>query len=439
MEVINHWPAFNMYGQPLAQFTDANLDGQYDPADGDVPFIRGDQAIYFVFNDSRGAHGETGGAALGVEIQGMAYAYNCTTDMALYNTIFTHYKIINKSAISKDSVFIGNWTDFDIGWYNDDYIGSDVSRGAYYGYNATQIDGSGQLSAYGANPPAEAVVFLKGPLADTNGLDDPQGMLPNETNCGDGITDNEHLGMSTFMCFNNNTDSVSGNPAVAGDYYNFLTGSWKNGAHWTYGGDGIGGATDCNFIYPGNSDPYGYGVGGTMTSPVSMPAWDEVSANNTPADRRGMASCGPFTLVAGAAQELDLAYVYGRATSGGNLASVTVMKNYVDSIRQKFNSAPNNIIAACGCTATTGTRELKQAESFVIYPNPATENITIDYKSVTKNINIEIYDVTGRLVKRSSFNTETIHIVSVKELTDGLYMIKIQDGPISRSQKFLKK
>src|ERR1035437_404145 len=169
MDVINSWPAYNMYGQVLAPYFDYNGNGMYDPAQGDYPLIKGDQSIFFVYNDAKGLHTESGCTHIGVEIQGMAYAYGCSNDIALYNTIFTHYKIINKSSFRLDSAFIGNWTDMDIGYAFDDYMGCDVERGAYYGYNGTTVDGSGQNSAYGANPPAQAVVFLQGPYANPDG------------------------------------------------------------------------------------------------------------------------------------------------------------------------------------------------------------------------------------------------------------------------------
>lgn len=427
MEVIIHWPAFDIYGTPLAPFTDVNADGAYDPTVGDVPLIPGDQAVFFVHNDFRSIHSETGGLPLGIEVHGMAYAYNCTADNALNNTIFTKYKIINKSGFNRDSVFIGNWSDLDIGYYKDDYVGCDVARGAYYGYNGTSTDGSGQAIAYGDNPPAQAVVFLKGPYADPNGIDDPQGTSPNALNCGDGIVDNERLGMSKFVYFNNNTDSVNGNPVSGDDFYQYLSGTWKNGAEWRYGGDGTTGVVSCDFMFPGNSDS------------VGLPAWDELSENNVPGDRRGLGSYGPFTLNAGASAEVDFAYVYGRATAGGPLASVDVMKSRIDSIRQKFLSAPNNVIAGCACSNTsTGINKQKAAVDFVLYPNPALHNVTINYKATTAHASAEIYDATGRMVKRTDLNRQSEHTIAIKELSRGLYILKIQDGDCTTSKRFLK-
>src|ERR1039457_1209407 len=49
------WPGNGKQGsgqaEKLAPFYDRNNDGIYDPSDGDYPLIRGDQALYFIFND----------------------------------------------------------------------------------------------------------------------------------------------------------------------------------------------------------------------------------------------------------------------------------------------------------------------------------------------------------------------------------------------------
>ncbi len=443
MEAISHWPAFDMYGRPLAPFEDVNLDGVYDPTVGDVPKIKGDQAIFFVYNDARAAHTESGGVSLGIEIQGMAYAFNCPDDTALYNTIFTNYKIVNRSESAISTVKIGNWTDFDIGFYGDDYIGCDVARGAYYGYNGTAIDGTGQSTAYGNIPPAEAVVFLQGPWANANGYDETPGMFVNETNCGDGIIDNERLGMSKFMSFNNNSSSINGNPLTANHWYNYLSGTWKNGMGWTYGEDGTNAdSVLCDFMFPDSSDPIGYGVGGTVNTPASMPAWNELSSNNIPGDRRGVGSYGPFTLAAsgaGSIEEIDFAYVYGRATFGDNMSSVAVMKNRIDSVRQKFDSGFSNAHTGCGCTnITAGVKESAVTPTFVVYPNPTTDNIKMDYQPATKNASVKIFGSTGNLIKEIALEAQSTQSISTKDLASGLYIIKLQDGGKSSFKKFIK-
>lgn len=57
IEVIANWPAHGdvSKGQAyyLAPFVDNNNDGDYNPLDGDYPKIKGQQAIYYIYNDNK--------------------------------------------------------------------------------------------------------------------------------------------------------------------------------------------------------------------------------------------------------------------------------------------------------------------------------------------------------------------------------------------------
>ena len=87
----------------LAPFFDVNGDGIYSPMDGDYPLMRGDQALFFIFNDDRGPHLETLGNKLGLEFHGMAYAWDLPNDSAFKNTVFLNYQIFNRSQNTYDS------------------------------------------------------------------------------------------------------------------------------------------------------------------------------------------------------------------------------------------------------------------------------------------------------------------------------------------------
>ena len=427
--VITNWPAFSSFGQHLAPFFDANNDGLYNADSCDYPIIKGDQAVFFVFNDKGKPHTETGGAPIGVEIQAMAYAYNCSNDAALYNTVFTNYKVINKSSFRLDSTFIGNWADFDIGAYNDDYVGCDVTRSAMYVYNGDLIDGPalGTQAVYGANPPAQATVFLRGPLADADGTDTVMHTTPNGFGYGDLIIDNERLGLSNFVYYNNDANPVNGNPAGADDFYQFLNSTWRNGFPVTYGGAGtVTTNPAASYMFPGNSDPLGFGTG-TVQAP-----WDETV--NTPSDRRGVGSVGPFTLQAGATQEIDFAYVYARATTGGNLASVTAMQNRIDSVKQKFTAG----ITPCGCGSPNGINNLALNNTFSFYPNPASSELTVNYNGVAKSYSIKVYNALGQLVKSVETITTDKSTVNISDLNTGVYLLNVFDGENSTTKRFVK-
>lgn len=392
MDVINNWPAFGPEGQPLAPYYDVLGDGFYDPASGDVPDfditgergcaaqLYGDQCLFWVFNDKGNIHTETGGAAIGVEIQAQAFAF--ATNDELNNATFYKYKIINKSSFRLDSTFFGIWDDADLGWYRDDYVGCDVGLGLGILYNGLAVDGTGQATAYGANPPAIGIDFFEGPFADPDGLDNPASGVPESfLNYGDSIIDNERLGMCKFMYFNNNTNAVNGNPTAGDDFYQYLTGTWRNGTRITYGGDGTTGSVGCNYMFPGLTDPSGFGVGGTLSNPISMPNWDEVSENNVPDDRRFLESAGPFTLQPGAVNVITMGVPWARATQGGPLASVALLKGADAKAQLLFNNCFSTLN---GPTAPNLAIQELDKELILTWSNPNSsnnfnENYTEDY------------------------------------------------------------
>lgn len=426
MDVINTWPAFGPDGQPLAPFYDVNSDGLYDPSVGDVPDfditgtrgcnaqLYGDQCLFWVFNDKGNIHTETGGAAIGIEIQAQAFAF-ATTD-ELNNATFLKYKIINKSSFRMDSTFFGVWDDADLGWYKDDYVGCDVSLGFGMLYNGAEVDGTGQATAYGSNPPAIGIDFFEGPYADADGADNPSSEVPASfLNYGDGIADNERLGMCKFMYFNNNNNNVNGNPSAGDDFYQYLTGSWRNGTRITYGGDGTSGSVICDYMFPGTSDPYGYGVGGSINNPISMPNWDEMTENNVADDRRFLESSGPFTLQPGAVNVITIGVPWARATQGGPLASVALLKGADAKAQALFN---NCFATINGPTAPNLTIQELDRELILTWSNPtnplvsnnANEQYTEDYdKSDPNNVpytfqGYQIYQLVNGSVGQGELN-----------------------------------
>ena len=127
-EDILTWPAHGEegYAENMAPFVDVNGDGHYNPANGDYPDIKGDQCLFFIFNDNWAAHTETGGTPLGLEVQAMVYAFDTPDDEALNNTVFFNYKCFNRSSFDYHEVYLGLWNDWDIGYAYDDYVGCDV-------------------------------------------------------------------------------------------------------------------------------------------------------------------------------------------------------------------------------------------------------------------------------------------------------------------------
>ena len=352
------WPAHGDgdLAANLAPFIDVDDDGHYNPENGDYPDIKGDQCLFFIFNDSYAEHTESRGGKLGLEVHAMVYAYDNIKDEALYNTVFVNYQFFNRSANDYHDVYLGLWTDWDIGYMADDYVGCDVQRGACFAYNATPIDGHGEPEAYGDNPPVQVLTILAGPYMDADGRDNPayagdcealfSGSYPNDKyayngfNFGNGIADDERLGMTGFLYHNNNS-SVNGDPLVAEDYYHFLRGHWRNNTPMLYGGDGYANGNvvgpECKFMFPGDSDPCNFGTNGIAPNDdynTGDKYWTEDECQNAPNDRRGLASVGPFSLNAGGTQVVD--YAMTTVWKDNDHSAMERMGEIIDHIKDMF-------------------------------------------------------------------------------------------------------
>src|SRR4030095_12517087 len=173
------WPV----NQGAPYFEVNNIPGYQPGWNSDRPSIgngsdaRPDQLIFTVFIDytncTNNIHVEEigllgGTLPLGVEIQQLAFAFNCSP---LQNMYFTKYRIINKSGQSWDSTFVSLANDADIGASScgafDDAYGSDSARSISIIYNADNFDCN-----YLDNPPSLGTRMLQSPVNYTgNPLD----------------------------------------------------------------------------------------------------------------------------------------------------------------------------------------------------------------------------------------------------------------------------
>ncbi|MCX6267995.1 MAG: T9SS type A sorting domain-containing protein [Bacteroidetes bacterium] len=425
----------------LAPFFDVNEDGLYEPLNGDYPEIRGDQALFFIFNDDRGPHRESMGAKLKVEIHGMAYAFYIPEDSALKNTIFLNYKIYNRSQITYDSTLLGVYSDIDLGYAMDDYVACDVKRSMYYGYNGTPVDGTGQSYAYGAHPPVQAVAILAGPYMDPDGLDNPRydntGALLcdfsiNGQNFGDSIVDNERFGMTKFMYIGNSASGIPSymtDPQYAQYYYLFLSGKWKDGSRMIYGGNGHAGAggygPECNFMFPGLSDSLNWGTGGF--SPNGPKDWTETTASNNPGDRRGLGVTGPFTFKPGDVQELDIAFIFAWAKFGTDtlMNSLQKLQMATDTVNKSFatNRLPNG-------NSFNGINDHAHMAEFPvnIFPNPASDHLNVEFagKNLPAGSTIDLMTSQGRCLQRIvTMDHQKSVQFNISGMSSGLYLIQI--------------
>ena len=385
---ILNWPA---HGDPsigqdyyLAPFYDYPTeeggagDGTYDPNQGDIPWfddilgrddvecgidrrvtLFGDKTNWWVFNDKGNIHTETGADPIGMEIRAQAFSF--ATNDEVNRMTFYNYEMINRSTQTLYDTYFTQFCDADVGWSEDDYVGCDVSRGLGFAYNATNNDPGGNgAPGYGDNPPAVGIDFFEGPYQDADNLDNvgprfeeqPDGSMEyivpsiNDALSGggivyegigigysDGIVDNERFGMRRFNYFNRGSaPSATLDPSAPTDYYNYMTGFWKDNSPFYFGGTGYTGSTgltttEAAYCYPGDSDPLHWGTAGQdMGWNWTETNVDGSGSSNPAFDRRFLQSAGPFTLTPGAINNLTVGVVYGRSFEGDGSASIQVVK-----------------------------------------------------------------------------------------------------------------
>lgn len=386
----------------LAPYFDVNGDAYYNPMDGDYPLIKGDQAIYTIFNDNYLPHQSSGAQAIGVEIRLMAYAYGpCSivnSNSFLNYTTFYNYRIINRSSFALYNTYAGLFNDSDI-WPND-YVGCDAKDDYSYTYNNASF-----------KIPTVGVVQIKGPQDPMNGIDDDE----------DGMIDEpfEQMRMTNFMYFNNSLPGVpiqTTDPANATQYFQYMKNYWKDGTPLTCGGNGYGGSIPINFAYPSNTYTNG---------PCGSSSWTETG---TGSDKRFVMSSGPYALLPGAVDELEYAYI----TAFDSITNNPLGK--LDMDIQNLKAIYNSSINQC---SITGIKEQNLTTDFTLAPNPANEMLTINLKTYSK-VKIEVIDALGKVLMSSDYKEFSQTYINVGHLASGIYFVKIYSGENTLTKKFIK-
>lgn len=307
--IIKEWPAIGNPNLPftinrdMAPFMDVNKDYNYNPANGDYPLIKGDQALWWVVNDGKSLH-MTGTEPMGIEMQFMAYAYK-TSDV-LNNTTFYEVKITNKSDSIINNTNFTVFIDPDLGNYLDDYIGTDSMRNMGIVYNSDSFDDpSGSGPGYGTNVPLVGVNMLQGPKDEFR----------------------EPVKIKNLFVFNNTLGSWGGNPVVPNDYWKYMNTLWMDSTHIVYGNNGHvsgGGTQQTNYVFPSDpTDPNGWSECNSLASPGG--------------DRRFLITYGAFNLIPNQTNGFTFSVV-NTPTNQAGCVSFLPLQVATDSVKAFFDS-----------------------------------------------------------------------------------------------------
>ncbi|MBP9083557.1 MAG: T9SS type A sorting domain-containing protein [Bacteroidia bacterium] len=131
-------------------------------------------------------------------------------------------------------------------------------------------------------------------------------------------------------------------------------------------------------------------------------------------------------------------FYYGWIKLGVSIASYSVS---ITIMEYAYNSTPNQPILA-GQTVATGITENSFASSINLFPNPATDKLTIALGSNYKKAKITIADITGKVIYTTiatdpdSYREQMIE-VNTQDFAAGIYVVQIQTGEFLATKRLV--
>lgn len=396
---IRDWPAHgdtaNGEAYMLAPFIDANANGIYEPEMGDYPMIRGDEALYIIYNDDNRLNPNTDTNSLGLEIHLMVYAYDDLKTYHLNNSIFFYYRIINRSNRTYENFHSNFFEGITLGSPNEDLIGSDSSRSMIYTYNRDTIDpGWGGFGAY----PGAVAIF------------DPEAYA------------------NRAMYYNNlipNLDTNAMWPKNKSDYYNYAQGKWRDGSPLRL--DNPSGLFDtANGSGYQKTAPFG---------PISNWAFNDQSDwYNSPNQQYIQAMLlarDDAQFAPGDSLCWNLIVAYANDSSDANpYAPLLRLKSKVDSLSHFFQTK------SFDCqTYKIGLNEKVTLAQIQVYPQPAQGYLQIEAPYPLQKV--ELYRLDGQKCLSLEGNQKQVQI-NCAGLAPGIYILRMESkGGESQTKKIL--
>lgn len=372
---IKEWPAFGnthvpgaSSGVPLiinsdmAPFVDVDMDGIYDATKGDYPKIKGDQMMWWIFNDRGPTHEGTNARPLGVEVRMSAYAYNRSSKID--NVVFYEYEIVNKSTVSYTNFRFGVFADLDLGFSFDDYVGFDSSRRLGVVYNAKLVDGNGESSSYGSTIPMVGVTMLDMP--------DDQPLTNNYASLGavNSIT---------------NGDATWSDPVIDTQYNHILHDKSRLGQSRSF-------------------------------SLLSLAIDDACTSHSLPGDRRVVLASNDYNFAPNTTKKFAMALVVCDSAGGCPNEHFDCIKTVTDSAWYVYhNPLPPKPITGLAVPNAP-------YEKLKIYPNPADKNLFVETTDKAKG-SIQVFNTIGQFIQLPVTVSGSLITINTASLPSGTYTL----------------
>ena len=407
----NEWPA-----DEGAPYYDIDKDGKYNP-DVDVPGVPGALQTLFIKYDDNYYIPLYGSNPIGLEVQETYWAY--TPFGRLGNVIYKKVDIVYKGTPASlpgsniDSMYICQWTDTEVGYCCDDFIGCDTKLNLGYTYNSADPDLD--YIQFGLAPPAVGNTILQG-VSKFTGNNSDSAIINFKWEKGYKYFNSKPLTVAIL----HRTGGYFADPQFTYtgtlEFYNLMSGYLPDPPYPSRntGGEFIGYGT---YMLPG--DP--------LTDSTNI---DGIT--DTPGSRRYWLMNGPFSLNLGDTAEVVIALVGGMGEN--HLASITNLKYNVEGANLFFNYFVEDMTnGTLIVSPPERTKPELSPDNYVLkqnYPNPFNSVTTIKYELPQPAfVKLIVYDVLGREVTRLVNEEKPAGKYSVQfdagNLSSGVYFYKI--------------
>ena len=129
----------------------------------------------------------------------------------------------------------------------------------------------------------------------------------------------------------------------------------------------------------------------------------------------------------------DFYYGWIKLGVGINISFVTIT-----IMEYAYNSLPNQPILA-GQTSVTGITENISASSISLYPNPATNYLTITLQGDNKKAEVTIMDITGKIFYSTTENETQELKINTKDFAEGVYLVQVKSEDFMATKKLVVK
>lgn len=373
------------------------LGAPYEDIDGnriftpnlDVIGIPGaDQTLWFVAHDTDDDLSQFAFncKSTGIELQTSVWGYDA--NFPYNNMIFKKYVLINKSLDTIKDMYVGMWSDPDIGDAADDYVGCDTTLNLGYSYNDETKD-----EVYGFEQPAVGYQLIQVPKKNES---------------------TKYFDMTSFAVLYSHLLQEE-----RYDWYKLYYNSLQ----------GLQGFEGKPFVDPLSDDTTKFPLSG---DPINRTGWIDGIINKSN-DRRMLISSGPFNMEPGDTQEVVYAQIVAQGTD--RLESILWLK------RSAF-------ISQCLCIEPTKPQQNVQLPEYFYlsqnYPNPFNPVTKIIYEiPIDCHVTLKVYDLLGKEVatlvnenKQAGQYSAEFRVKS-KELSSGIYVYSIQAGPYFKYRKMV--